>query len=146
MSEKRSHGKKGTTRRNLLAQVIAFLSFGVFLGFINVVVRYLIPPARAKKMEKLAIDIAQVPRGSSLKINFGDEPVILINLKEGIRAFSAVCTHLGCIVKWNNEKNVFVCPCHGGIFDPSGRVIAGPPPEPLRRINIKIKKDQIIIV
>ena len=58
-------------------------------------------------------------------------PDILIRDSEGnLKAFSAVCTHAGCTVGY--ENGTIVCPCHGGEYSAeTGEVIAGPPPAPL---------------
>lgn len=54
-------------------------------------------------------------------------------------AISAACTHLGCIVTWDQEEKNFKCSCHNGIYDREGNVISGPPPGPLRRHKTKIE-------
>jgi Rieske Fe-S protein len=48
------------------------------------------------------------------------------------------CTHMGCPVQWNGAARRFFCPCHGGVFDETGRVLSGPPPRPLDRYVTKI--------
>ncbi len=50
------------------------------------------------------------------------------------------CTHVGCPVQWNSPANRFFCPCHGGVFDADGRVLAGPPPRPLDRYEYRIER------
>ena len=60
-------------------------------------------------------------------------------------AISAGCTHLGCIVTWNEDENIFQCPCHDGRYDADGKVIAGPPPAPLNRHKIKIEDEKIYV-
>jgi nitrite reductase/ring-hydroxylating ferredoxin subunit len=57
---------------------------------------------------------------------------------DGYRALSATCSHLGCRVSWNVEKSQYLCPCHGGTYDRNGKVIAGPPPAGLRRLNLRV--------
>jgi Rieske Fe-S protein len=60
-------------------------------------------------------------------------------------AISAACTHLGCIVTWDEDQQIFKCPCHDGRYDPQGRVISGPPPMPLRRHTTKIEDGRILL-
>lgn len=57
---------------------------------------------------------------------------------DGYRALSATCAHLGCRVKWDDTKKQFLCPCHGGVYDREGRVLAGPPPAPLERYAVRM--------
>jgi Rieske Fe-S protein len=58
--------------------------------------------------------------------------------KDGYRALSAVCTHLGCRVQWDDSAKHFQCPCHGGIYDRAGNVVSGPPPRPLDQIRARV--------
>ena len=60
-------------------------------------------------------------------------------------AINATCSHLGCIVTWKDENNIFQCPCHDGRYDAEGRVISGPPPRPLRRHKTKIEDGRILL-
>ena len=57
-------------------------------------------------------------------------------------AYSSVCTHLSCTVLWNGPAARIDCPCHDGRFDPlDGRVLAGPPPRPLPKIELVERQD-----
>ena len=57
---------------------------------------------------------------------------------DGYRALSSTCTHLSCRVRWESERKQYVCPCHGGVYDRDGRVVAGPPPRPLDRVAVRV--------
>ena len=56
----------------------------------------------------------------------------------GLVALGTTCSHLGCGVSWNAARNAFLCPCHGGVYGPSGAVLAGPPPKPLTRLPLVV--------
>jgi cytochrome b6-f complex iron-sulfur subunit len=58
-----------------------------------------------------------------------------------ISALRTVCTHLGCIVIWQESQQVFKCPCHGSGFYPNGINYEGPAPRPLERCAIRIAED-----
>lgn len=58
-------------------------------------------------------------------------------------AFSVNCTHLGCPVRWLPDAELFMCPCHGGVYYKDGTVAAGPPPRPLIRYDVRINGDEV---
>jgi len=60
-------------------------------------------------------------------------------------AISAGCSHLGCIVSWDEQQNIFKCPCHEGRFDADGNVISGPPPAALKRHPAKVVDGKILV-
>ncbi len=62
----------------------------------------------------------------------------VVSTRERITVLSATCSHLGCLVNYNKERGEFICPCHGGRYDLSGKNIAGPPPAPLTVIPFRI--------
>ena len=73
------------------------------------------------------------PDEQTSRLNF-KEGVYLLKNKDGLMALSARCSHLGCIVRFDQNRNEFHCPCHGSIFDISGKPLAGPARKNLSRI------------
>ncbi|NIS81199.1 MAG: Rieske 2Fe-2S domain-containing protein [Anaerolineales bacterium] len=87
------------------------------------------------------------PKGKAVTIPFGRYPALVLHVpKMGVVAYSAVCTHFACIVKWNPESGMIECPCHEGYFDPQdGSVISGPPPEALTPIRVFTEDNTLFI-
>jgi menaquinol-cytochrome c reductase iron-sulfur subunit len=61
-------------------------------------------------------------------------------------AFSINCTHLGCPIRWLPEADLFMCPCHGGVYYKDGRVASGPPPRPLTRYPVRVRDGVVEIL
>lgn len=61
-------------------------------------------------------------------------------------AFSVNCAHLGCPVRWIPSSQIFLCPCHGGVYNKDGSYAAGPPPHGLSRYPVRIRKNQVEIL
>lgn len=61
-------------------------------------------------------------------------------------AFAVNCTHLGCPVRWLPKADLFMCPCHGGVYYKDGAVAAGPPPRPLTRYPVRVQDGQVEIL
>jgi menaquinol-cytochrome c reductase iron-sulfur subunit len=60
-------------------------------------------------------------------------------------AYSVHCTHLGCPVRWVADAQLFLCPCHGGVYYADGSVSAGPPPHPLPTYPVRVRGGQVEI-
>ncbi len=59
--------------------------------------------------------------------------------------FAVNCTHLGCPVRWFEESELFMCPCHGGVFYSDGSRASGPPPRGLYKYEAKIENGVVQI-
>lgn len=72
--------------------------------------------------------------------------VFLVRTGESdVTAFSGTCTHLGCLVAWDAQGQVFKCPCHGGVYDKTGAVKDGPPPAPLAKVATRIDGERVLV-
>jgi cytochrome b6-f complex iron-sulfur subunit len=114
------------------------------------VLAFLVPPRTGNAAaggKVLVAKTTDVPPGGGKVVAMGSAPAVVVNTEQGVRAFSAICTHLGCVVAWNDLAGVIQCPCHDGRFNPvSGAVVSGPPPSPLAPIDVSVEGDQIFLV
>lgn len=62
------------------------------------------------------------------------------------RIFAANCTHLGCPVRWFEQSQLFLCPCHGGAFYADGEHAAGPPPRALYEYQYKVQNGELMVL
>jgi Rieske Fe-S protein len=141
----------GDSRRSALARIVTagvgFMTAGL-AGLVGLVAT---PRASgpAKKWRRAISTIDLVPNAPTSAVvaerhadgwyETRKQSVIFIDRDgDGYRALSAVCQHLGCRVHWDDGAQQFKCPCHGGIYDREGRVVAGPPPRPLERLNVRV--------
>jgi cytochrome b6-f complex iron-sulfur subunit len=119
----------------------SFLATGAMAGgliagygaFGAIAVRFLYP-ARPGEEERLFVaDLASFKPGDSMVYRTpAGQPVAIARIgsagtKEDFLALSSTCPHLGCQVHWEPQNRRFFCPCHNGVFDPSGKAVAGPP-------------------
>ena len=138
---------KSQTRREFLINL--FMAIGVISGLGSLSARFfqflypVIPPLRF--VEAFAIKKGDVPVNSARPVNLSQGKIMIANKDDQIQAFSAICTHLACIYHWEDDKKQFHCPCHHGIFDIDGKVLSGPPPRPLDRIETIVRGENVFV-
>ena len=145
------------SRRKLLGWLVAGINlavagtvFGPVLGFIGSPIQ-----SRGKKQWFPILKDKDLSVGATREVPF------ILNVKDGysvvkrkytvflhryedrVVAFDPACTHLGCRINWVDEKGRYLCPCHGGVFDPDGNVVSGPPPKPLEQHPVKVEGGRI---
>lgn len=137
------------TRRRFLDWFLGTSAGGLLLAVLYPAARYIVPPpATESAAASVTLDLkpADVEPNSGRIFKFGNRPGLLLRTPEGeLRAFSAACTHLGCIVQYRQDLGEIWCACHNGHFDLSGRNVAGPPPSPLDQFQVNVRGDQIIV-
>ncbi|MBC8215689.1 MAG: Rieske (2Fe-2S) protein [Candidatus Marinimicrobia bacterium] len=122
---------------------IIALGIGAFLKNIFL---YISPEQKEKTYHKYLVGKKnQILPGKAKEITIQGKPVFVVNQGTEFKVFSGVCTHLGCIIKWEENNDGFYCPCHQGFFDKSGRVVSGPPPTPLTEFPVVEEKNLIYI-
>lgn len=99
------------------------------------------PPAAGS----VAIPLARLLPGRRVVVVVGGNPVEVIRSGERVMARMLRCTHWGCVVRWNEIRHAYVCPCHDGTYDENGNVLAGPPPLPLRAVRCSVEGNRVIV-
>jgi cytochrome b6-f complex iron-sulfur subunit len=136
------------SRRDFMAEII--LGIGTVLGLSSLAYRfleYLYPVIQPVKLvEVLAGTPNDIPANGVRLVQLAEGPVMLEKAENEVRAFSAICTHLGCTVQWHPEEKKFICPCHQGIYGMNGEVQSGPPPRPLEKLQVKLRDGQVYVL
>ncbi len=133
-------------KRRFLKLLLSILGSTAFISFAYPLLRFLAPPKGEARIKKLVLQKRELPVGEAKNIVFNNTPAIIINRPgKGFIALSRVCTHLGCLVEYDREKNRLLCPCHAGIYNLEGNVASGPPPKPLPELPLKVEGENIAI-
>ena len=133
-------------RRGFLKLLTSILGLSALGAFVYPLFRFLLPVEAALAAKNLSIPKGEVPVNATKDLMFGATPIIILDVPDkGYLAFSKVCTHLGCLVKFDKERQEFICPCHAGTFDLEGNVVSGPPPRPLRKFAVRVEGENLVI-
>jgi len=162
-SQEEGHGQDNAdllTRRAFLNKV-AVSGMGIAAGLVSVpVVGFLFAPLFQESPEvwRAVGPVDQFKVGETVEVTFeNSSPLpwsgvaalsaawLRRNSEQDFTAFSVNCTHLGCPVSWKPDANLFMCPCHGGVYYNDGKVAAGPPPHPLPTYPVRVQNGQVEI-
>lgn len=138
-----------STRRKFLNWLLGSGAGALMASIVYPVVTYLVPPATEEAETRsvtLPVRPDEVAPDSGQIFKFGSDPGILIRTPDGeLRAFSAICTHLSCIVQYRGDFDHIWCACHNGHYDLHGKNIKGPPPRPLEEYDVTVAGEEIIV-
>jgi cytochrome b6-f complex iron-sulfur subunit len=137
------------TRRNLIKLLLGFSITATLGGVLTPIIGYLWPTMRrvaGQSGQVRVASLAELQGAGGLVTSAANEPIVLTyNQRSGVKAFSAICSHLGCVVRWE-EAGYIACPCHDAHFNPqTGAVISGPAPSPLPVYETDVDDDDIYV-
>lgn len=131
--------QEGADRRSFLEKsskgAMAAGLIGGYGGLGAIALRYLYPARPEELAWQFVAEEKTIEVGESLLYQgpSGETINIARQTREGgaedFVALSSTCPHLGCQVRWESQNSRFFCPCHNGVFDPTGKGIGGPPGE-----------------
>lgn len=142
--DKKAQGQDGADRRTFLEKAskgaMAAGLIGGYGGLGAVALRYLYPARPEELTWQFVAEVDTVEVGESILYEgpSGETINVARQAREGgaedFVALSSTCPHLGCQVRWEAQNNRFFCPCHNGVFDPTGVATGGPPGEAGQRL------------
>ena len=138
--------ESATSRRTFLSMTLGGLGAVIAAASVYPIWRFLRPREDTGEDTSVTLARNELSADEATFFTYKWRPAVVLQTSPGtFVALSAVCTHLGCIVKWESENNSFLCPCHGGRFSPQGEVLSGPPPAALESLPVTLDGDQLII-
>lgn len=143
-----STGPTSPGRRSFLDYLLGSTAVATLGAIVYPILKFMTPPQIVESAEQtvVAAKLSEVPVNSGKIFKFGNKPGILVHTANGeFKAFSAVCTHLECIVRYRDDTKQIWCACHNGQYNLSGKNIGGPPPRPLEEFKVNTRGDDIVV-
>src|SRR6266508_319277 len=136
------------TRRGFLDILLGSTAVATLAAIVYPIFRFISPPQVIESTENsvVAAKLNEIPVNSGKIFKFGNKPGILVRTPAGeLKALSAVCTHLECIVQYRPDTKQIWCACHNGQYNLSGKNIGGPPPRPLEEFQVNTRGEDIVV-
>jgi Rieske Fe-S protein len=141
-------GVDPTGRRRFLDYLLGTSALATLGAIVYPIFRFMTPPTVVESAAStvVAAKLAEVPKNSGKIFKFGNKPGLIVRTETGeLKAFSAVCTHLECIVQYRPDTKQIWCACHNGQYNLSGKNVGGPPPRPLEEFQVNTRGDDIVV-
>lgn len=136
----------GIPRRRFLD----YLNWTGFFGLIGATslntLNFFFPAALEEPSSKIKLGKAEFLLPGNVYIDTKAKIILIRDADGAYFAQSAVCSHLGCLVRWQEEEAIFACPCHGSVFSVDGSRVEGPAPRDLDRISVVLDFDGKLLV
>lgn len=142
-------GEKKISRRSFLDRLITGSMFVSGLAVLGSVLTYIYPPKKeggAERVQRVRVaTLSELPEGKAKLVVYEGKNVVVMHVKLGVFAVDMKCTHLGCMVEWEEGPQTLKCPCHAAFFDYQGKVISGPAPKPLPSYKVEVVNEVIYV-
>jgi cytochrome b6-f complex iron-sulfur subunit len=142
------HKPKSPGRRRFLDYLLGSSALATLAAIFYPILKFMVPPevVEAQQNSVIAGKNAEFAPNSGKIFKFGSKPGLIVRTEAGeLKAFSAQCTHLDCIVQYDPASKSIICACHNGKYDLAGTNIAGPPPRPLEEFTVNVKGEDVIV-
>jgi Rieske Fe-S protein len=137
-----------TKRREFLDYLLGTSVVATLLAIFYPILRFIIPPQVVESAQNSVVagKANEIAANSGKIFKFGNKPGILVRTASGeLKAFSATCTHLDCIVQYRPDMKMIWCACHNGQYNLSGQNVGGPPPRPLEEYTVNTRGDDVVV-
>lgn len=143
-----SSGSAPPSRRSFLDYLLGTSVIVTLGAILYPILEFMSPPRiiEASQNSVVAGKVNELANNSGKIFKFGSKPGIIVRTDSGeLKACSAICTHLECIVQYRPDIKHIWCACHNGHYSVDGKNISGPPPRPLEEYKVNTRGDEIVV-
>lgn len=137
--------QEATSRRRFCELCIGGMGVASGCAVAYPVIAFLGRPTSVAGAQAVKVPVAELSEDQARYLDWQGQQVVVLYTGKVPKVFSASCSHLGCLVAWDNIKHMFHCPCHGAAFDDQGRPVAGPVSKPLESVPFQIVEGNVVV-
>lgn len=143
-----SSGSASPSRRSFLDYLLGTSVIATLGAILYPILKFMSPPRTIESSQNSVVagKVNELAKNSGKIFKFGSEPGIIVHTDSGgLKACSAICTHLSCIVQYRPDIKHIWCACHNGHYSVDGKNISGPPPRPLEEYKVNTRGEDIVV-